>query len=151
MLFELRELSQSTARKALKIIGVNILLWTAIFVGYHYIPDILNVENGKPIRLVVVILMGPAVALMISIQIGVKAQRIFTANEQGIRFGDPVMGIKHYSWNDISHFDLSPDSKLLTLSLKNTDNTQSIPLKSFGINQQQYDNLLQWSSAALGK
>lgn len=143
MEFELRELSQSAGIKALKIILLNIALWTATFIGYHYISDVLSSGNSNAGKLVAMIVMGPAVALVLSIQVGIRPQRIFVASEQGIQFGDPVSGMKRYSWKDIRCFELSPDSKLLKLSLKNTDQAEIIPLKRYGINQQQYDRLIQ--------
>lgn len=143
MEFELRERSQSAGIKALKIILLNIALWTATFIGYHYISDVLSTGNSNAGKLVAVIVMGPAIALVLSIQVGIRPQRIFVVSEQGIQLGDPVSGMKHYYWKEISCFELSPDSKLLKLSLKNTDQTEIIPLKRYGINQQQYDRLLQ--------
>lgn len=143
MEFELRERSQSAGIKALKIILLNIALWTATFIGYHYISDVLSTGNSNAGKLVAVIVMGPAIALVLSIQVGIRPQRIFVVSEQGIQLGDPVSGMKHYDWKEISCFELSPDSKLLKLSLKNTDQTEIIPLKLYGINQQQYDRLLQ--------
>lgn len=151
MEFELREQSQSASIKALKIILLNIALWTATFIGYHYISDVLSTGNSNAGKLVAVIVMGPAIALVLSIQVGIRPQRVFAANEQGIQFGDPVSGMKRYCWKEISCFELSPDAKLLKLSLENTDKTEVIPLKGYGINQQQYNKLLQWSAAGLVK
>lgn len=143
MEFELREQSQNAGIKAIKIILLNIALWTATFIGYHYIPEWLNSDSRSMGKLVAIVVMGPAIALVVSIQIGIRQQRIFTASEKGIKFGDPVSGFSHYLWEEIESFDLSPDTQLLKLSLKNTDKTDSIPLRNYGINQQQFDRLLQ--------
>lgn len=72
MEFELRERSKSARIKALKIILLNIALWTATFIGYHYISDVLSTGDSNAGKLVTMIVIGPAIALVLSIQVGIR-------------------------------------------------------------------------------
>lgn len=151
MEFELRELGQTASSKVVKIVLANIVILGATFLGYKYLPDILNLNLQGSGKLLAVVVMGPAIALVSTIQIGLRQQRVFTAGAEGIKFGDPVSGIQSYFWEDISCFNLSHDMKILQLASKSMDIAETIPLKKFGITELQYHRLFELSSACFGK
>ncbi|WP_445425747.1 hypothetical protein [Alishewanella sp. HL-SH06] len=137
--------------KLAKIAIANIVILVATFIGYRYLPDILNLELHGSGKLIAVIAMVPAIALVSTIQIGLRQQRIFATGANGIRFGDSVSGVQSYSWEDISSFNLSPDTKVLHFASGCMGITETIPLKKFGINELQYSRLHELSSALIRK
>ncbi|WP_019677377.1 hypothetical protein [Arsukibacterium perlucidum] len=151
MEFELRELGQTTGKKVIKILLANVVIWATTYLGYKYLPDILNLDLQSSGKLIAIIAMGPAIALVSTIQIGVRQQRLFAAGAAGIKFGDPASGIQSYSWADIACFNLSPDTKVLKFAADSMDIAETIPLKKFGINEQQFNRLFELSTTFLRK
>jgi hypothetical protein len=143
MEFELQEQSKSSGMKAIKIIGLNIVLWTMTFVGFSYIPELFQSEHHRTAnKLIAVIAMGPVIALVLSIGIGIKPQRLVVVGSDGIRYGDRESGMKHYPWNEIRCFNLAPNPTQLKLGLHGINSVEIIPLKSYGISPSQYKTLL---------
>lgn len=151
MEFELRELGQTTGKKVIKILLANVVIWATTYLGYKYLPDILNLDLQSSGKLIAIIAMGPAIALVSTIQIGVRQQRIFAAGAAGIKFGDPATGIQSYSWAGIACFNLSPDTKVLKFAADSMDIAETIPLKKFGINELQFNRLVELSTTFLRK
>lgn len=149
MEFELRELSQSVGRKAMKIIVLNIVMWTATMLGYSYIQAILAADTRGAGKLAALVFMSPVFTLFCSIMMGTTPQKLFAAGEQGIRWGDAVEGIRFYRWTEIQGFELAADTYSVKLLLPKKSEPVLIPLKSYGITTEQYQRLQQWSQAAL--
>jgi len=151
MEFELRELGLTTSNKVVKIVLVNIFILATTYVGYKYLPAVLHLNLQGSGKLIAIIASGPAIALFATIHIGLRQQRIFAVGVAGIKFGDPISGIQSYSWNDITRFNLSHDTKILRLVSDSLDIEETIPLRKFGITALQYNRVLDLSSACLKK
>ncbi|MDP5191727.1 hypothetical protein [Rheinheimera baltica] len=151
MEFELRELGLTTSNKVVKIVLVNIFILAATYIGYKYLPAVLNLNLQSSGKLIAIIASGPAIALFATIQIGLRQQRIFAVGADGIKFGDPISGIQSYSWDDITRFNLSHDTKILQLASDSLNIEETIPLRKFGITALQYNRVLDLSSACLKK
>lgn len=143
MEFELQEQSQSSGMKALKIIGLNVILWTMTFVGFSYIPELFQSEHHHTAnKLIAVIALGPVIALVLSIGIVIKPQRLLVVGSDGIRYGDRASGMKHYPWNQIHCFNSSPSPTPSKIAIHSRDSIETISLKSYGISPSQYNTLL---------
>ena len=117
--------------------------------GDSYLPDLLNAEPRGISKLLALLVMAPAIALVISISIALKQPGYFRANAEGITLGDGITGSEFYPWRDISSFSLNPNSKVLKFRVNSLDVKQRLRLKQFGISQQPFEQLQQLADVGL--
>ena len=143
MTFELSEVGQSRRWKLIKILLANISIWTATFIGYFYIPELLSMDAKGAGKIVAFIWFGPAFAVYWSISIGIKEQRRLMVSEDNLSFGSKTYGFKTFNWSEISDYQFDEQSKKLSLPRKGEEEELIIPLKRFEISTSQLTALKQ--------
>lgn len=143
MTFELSEVGQSRRWKLIKILVANISIWTATFIGYFYIPELLSMDTKGAGKIVAFIWFGPAFAVYWSILIGIKEQRRLMVSEDNLSFGSKTYGFKTFNWSEISDYQFDEQSKKLSLPCKGEEEELIIPLKRFEISMSQLAALKQ--------
>lgn len=142
MTLELREIHQSGRVKLLKIVLLNIALWTATFVGYGYLPELFSLDSRASSKIIALICMMPVFALVYSIFIGVKEQRILYADSDGIRYGGHISGFTYKSWKEVTKVQLGKSPKLIARGDVGSKNEVEIPLHGFGMAKADRDLLM---------
>lgn len=139
--FELQERPLSRHSKLLYIVLLNIAILSATFLGYKYLPSLLNLPSGAHARMMIFVVFGPLFALTGTIVIALHQPRVVAFGHDGIKFGDTLAGTTFYSWAEIATFRLSNNGKKLTLRTKNKDLNETLSLKRLGITKQQSQKL----------
>jgi len=147
----LQEAAISGKKKLIKILLVNILIFIATYLGYKYLPAIIALDPKHTDRLIALVAMAPAIALFVSIVIGITQPKRFSANNDGITFGSALASRDFYSWKDISEFSLNPTSKVLKFQVQSLQVKETLRLKQFGITQHQFEQLQQLAKNGLKK
>lgn len=147
----LQEAAISGKSKLTKILLANILIFIAAFLGYKYLPAIIALDPKHTGRLIALVGVAPAMALLVSIAIGITQPKRFSANNDGITFGSAVASSDFYSWNDISEFSLCPKSKVLKFQVNSQQVKETLRLKQFGVTQHQFEQLQQLAKNGLRK
>lgn len=147
----LQEAAISGKSKLTKILLVNILIFIAAFLGYKYLPAIIALDPKQTGRLIALVGVAPAMALLVSIAIGITQPKRFSANNDGIMFGSALASSDLYSWNDISEFSLNPTSKVLKFQVNSLQLKETIRFKQFGITPHQLEQLQQLAKNGLKK
>jgi hypothetical protein len=139
----------SKTNKLCFILLANSLIVGACILGYSYLPGLLNTEPRGIGKLLALLVMAPAIALVVSIRIALKQLRYFRANAEGITLGDAIAGSEFYPWQDISGFSLNPKSKMLKFQVDSLQFKHTLWLKQFGISQPQFEQLQQLAAEGL--
>lgn len=85
--------------------------------------------------------MGPAIALVYSIIIGVAEQQFARFDNQGITFGGPVSGETFCNWLGVRELTLSDDQTALHVQSSGLNTTVMFPLKKYGISLYDYQQI----------
>ena len=139
----------SKTKKLCFILLANSLIIVLCLLGYRYLPGMLNAEPRGISKLLMLVVMAPAIAQAVSIRIALKQPRYFRVNAEGITLGDAISGSELYPWHDISGFSLNPNSKVLKFKVNSLQLKQTFRLKQFGISQQQFEQLQQLAVVGL--
>lgn len=86
--------------------------------------------------------MMPVFALVYSIFIGVKEQRILYADSDGIRYGGHISGFTYKSWKEVTKVQLGKNPKLIARGDVGSKNEIEIPLHGFGMAKADRDLLM---------
>lgn len=139
--FELHERSLSRRNKLIYIVLLNIVILSATFLGYKYLPSLLNLPSSVHSRMMIFVVFGPVFALFGTIVIALKQPRAFAFGHDGIKFGDTLAGSTFYPWAEMDTFRLSNNGKKLKLRTKNKDVNETLSLTRFSITEQQRQKL----------
>lgn len=145
----LQEPATSKTQKLCIILLTNSFILVMCLLGYRYLPGLLNAEPRGIGKLLALLVMAPAIALVLSIRIALRQPKYFRANAEGITLGDAIAGSEFYPWHDISGFSLNPISKVLKFQIDSLQLKQTFRLKQFGISQPQFEQLQQLAAVGL--
>ncbi|MEO3877123.1 hypothetical protein [Rheinheimera fenheensis] len=139
----------SKTKKLCFILLANSLIVAVCIIGYRYLPGLLNTDQRGISKLLALLVMAPAIALVVSIRIALKQPGCFRANAEGITLGDAIAGSEFCPWHDISGFSLNPSSKVLKFKVDSLQLKHTFRLKQFGISQHQFEQLQQLAEVGL--
>ncbi|QZO15149.1 hypothetical protein [Pseudoalteromonas piscicida] len=141
MNLEFKELSKSRSAKLRKVILLNSVLLPATVLGFVYLPDLLQANINGAGKLMAAVGMGPVIALVYSIIIGVAEQQFVRFDNQGITFGGPVSGETFCNWLGVRELTLSDDQTALHVQSSGLNTTVMFPLKKYGISLYDYQQI----------
>gem|GEM_PF-3045792 len=142
----LNEPAISASRKLLEILIVSSLILVATFLGYAYLPVLVNTQHHGSGKLLALIVCGPVLALYSAITIGIRQPKQFSVSAEGIALGNAIAGKAFYPWHEVSEFTLCANTKRLRLRVDHVELKETLKLKKFGVNQQQLEQIQQLAS-----
>lgn len=102
-------------------------------------------------KIIAFIGMMPVFALVYSIFIGIKEQRIFYADSDGIRFGGQISGFAYKSWKEVTKFQLGKRQQLIAIGDVGSKNAIEISLHRFGMGNADRNLLMMIAEKHLSK